>query len=865
MKFFAYSITTIFLCSLSGMILFFYGLWHFGKNLPDYNELSKYNPKIVTRVHAGNGALLDEYAIENRVFVPINVIPKKLINAFLSAEDKDFYNHFGLDIKATLRAVVTNIKNIGSEKRLIGASTITQQVAKNFLLSSEVSYERKIKEAILAVRIERALSKNQILELYLNEIYLGFKSYGVAAAALNYFDKSLDNLNLAETAFLAALPKAPNNYNPLYKIEQATLRRNWVLSQMHKNGFINKDIEIKERNKPIKIRESSGTDTGYAPYFSEEVRKTLSKNKQIGSKLYTNGYSVRTTLNPFMQVNADYALVNGLEILDKRQGWRGAIQNLDMSKMNLNEILKFLNDLQEKLPPQRIFVVVNKIQNNFIEIRLPDGDIGKVEFKNISWVRPQTIKKNKKNKLNIYLGPRFKKFEEFLKVGDVIVVKQQFNEGKKNYLLSQIPEVNGAIVVLDPNTGRVLAMSGGYNFNQSEFNRATQAKRQPGSAFKPFVYLASLENNYKPTDLIQDAALAYEQCVGCPKWKPANYTKKFYGPSPLRLGIEKSRNLMTARLAIKLIQEEKLSLIKKFALNNSINENKLFELLESGASYYKIAKYFMIDISAVKEFLRNYTKPHIIQKYAKLFGINQNLPPYLSMSLGAGETTLLELTNAYGMIVNGGKKISPTLIDRVQDRRGKTILKHDQRDCINCNIGSNSNQIPLVASIDSRKQIISSASAYQMTSMLKGAVERGTGIVIKSLKRNLAGKTGTTNLNTDAWFIGFSSDLVVGVFVGFDNPRSLGFKETGSSVAAPIFKNFMKEVLKNKPDIPFRRPPGIKFILVSSKTGVKANSKDKNSILEAFKPGQLPRLSLNNDFIEFEKSEKNIRNLSPLY
>ena len=865
MKFFAYSITTLFLLLLSGIILFFYGLWHFGKDLPDYKELSKYNPKVVTRVHAGNGALLAEYAIENRVFVPINVIPKKLINAFLSAEDKGFYNHFGLDIKATLRAVITNIKNLGSGKRLIGASTITQQVAKNFLLSSEVSYERKIKEAILAIRIERAFSKNQILELYLNEIYLGFKSYGVAAAALNYFDKSLDNLDLAETAFLAALPKAPNNYNPLYKNKQAILRRNWVLSQMNKNGYIKKDIEIKEKNKLLKTRKSTGTDTGYAPYFSEEVRKILNKNKKIGSKLYTNGYSVRTTLNPFMQLKADNALVNGLELLDKRQGWRGVIQNLDLSKLNLNQTLKILNDLQKNLPPKRIVVVVKKVQNKFIEICLPDGDMGKVHFKNISWARPQTIKKNKLNKLNIYLGARFKNFEEFLLVGDVIVVKEQFNKKEKKYLLSQIPQVNGAIVVLDPNTGRVLAMSGGYNFNKSEFNRATQAKRQPGSAFKPFVYLASLEKNYKPTDLIQDAALAYEQCAGCPKWKPANYTKKFYGPSPLRLGIEKSRNLMTARLAIKLIEEEKLSLIQNFSLKNKLNKNKLYELLESGASYYQIAKYFILDVKTVRNFLNDYHKPNIIQRYAKLFGINENLPPYLSMSLGAGETTLLELTNAYGMIVNGGKKIIPTLIDRVQDRRGKTILKHDQRECINCSSKSNSSQIPSIASMDSRKKIISSASAYQMTSMLKGAIDRGTGVVIKSLKRNLAGKTGTTNSNTDAWFVGFSSDLVVGVFVGFDKPRPLGFKETGSSVAAPIFKNFMKEVLKNKPDIPFRRPSGIKLISVNSKTGVKANSNDKNSILEAFKPGQLPSVSLNNNLVDFKKSEKNIRNLSPLY
>ena len=480
-------------------------------------------------------------------------------------------------------------------------------------------------------------------------------------------------------------------------------------------------------------------------------------------------------------------------------------------------------------------------------------------------MKPQTIKKDKDDKLKIYLGSRYKNFKDFLNVGDVIVVKKQSNKKEKNYLLSQIPEVNGAIVVIDPNTGRVLAMSGGYNFNQSEFNRATQAKRQPGSAFKPFIYLAGLEKNYKPTDLIQDAALAYEQCEGCPKWKQANYTKKFYGPSPLRLGIEKSRNLMTARLAIKLIEEEKLSLIQNFSLKNKIDENELYQLLDNGASHITIANHFGIEKNTVEILLANYTKPHIIQRFAKLFGINQNLPPYLSMSLGAGETTLLKLTNAYGMIVNGGKKITPTLIDRVQDRRGKTIVKHDKRTCENCDTGSSSNQIPKIASLDSRKKIISAGSAYQMTSMLKGAVERGTGVVIKSLKRNLAGKTGTTNANTDAWFIGFSSDLVVGVFVGFDKPRPLGFKETGSSVAAPIFKNFMKKTLKNKPDIPFRRPPGIKLILVNSKTGVKVNSNNKNSILEAFKPGQLPSLSFNKNFINLKNSKTNIKNLSPLY
>ena len=548
----------MFLFILSGIILFFYGLWYFGKDLPDYKELSKYNPNVVTRIHAGNGALLAEFATQKRVFVPINVIPKKVINAFISAEDKHFYDHFGIDLKASLRALITNLKNIGTAKRLIGASTITQQVAKNFLLSSEVSYERKIKEAILAIRIERAFSKNEILELYLNEIYLGFKSYGIAAAALNYFDKSLDNLDLSEAAFLAALPKAPNNYNPIYRNKQAILRRNWVLLQMTKNGFIEDNIREIESKKLINIRKSSGIDQGYAPYFTEEVRKILVKNKNIGSKLYTNGYSVRTTLDPSIQIKAEEALIEGLEKLDKRQGWRGPISNFYSSDLTKEELFKYLQDVQKQLPKKRNAAIVTKVSRNFIDVLLNEGNKVKIEFKNASWVRPQTIKKDDKNRLNIHLGKKYKNFEQFISNGDIVVVKKNKNQNMTYYSLSQIPNVNGAIVAIDPNTGRVLAMSGGYNFQNSEFNRATQAKRQPGSAFKPFVYLAGLERNYKPTDLILDAALAYDQCSGCKKWKPANYTKKFYGPSPMRLGIEKSRNLMTARLAIKLIEEEEI-------------------------------------------------------------------------------------------------------------------------------------------------------------------------------------------------------------------------------------------------------------------------------------------------------------------
>jgi penicillin-binding protein 1A len=751
--------------------------------------------------------------------------------------------------------LVTNINNIGSGKRLIGASTITQQVAKNFLLSSELSYERKIKEAILAIRIERAFSKNQILELYLNEIYLGFKSYGVAAAALNYFDKSLDNLDLSEVAFLAALPKAPNNYNPIYKRKQAIIRRNWVLSQMNKNGYIEEEIKELESKKPINIRKSSGIDVGYAPYFAEEVRKIMVNNKNIGSKLYTNGYSVRTTLDPSIQLNAEEALIEGLEKLDKRQGWRGPISNINLSNYTNEQLLKYLLNFQKNLPEKRFAAVVTEISNNIIKVLFKEGKQEFIEFKNATWVRPQTIKKDDKNRLNIHLGAKYKSFKQFISNGDIIVIKENKNNKNKTYFsLSQIPIVNGAIVALDPHTGRVLAMSGGYNFQMSEFNRATQAKRQPGSAFKPFVYLAALERNYKPTDLILDAALAYDQCSGCKKWKPANYTKKFYGPSPMRLGIEKSRNLMTARLAIKLIEEEEI--IKNY--------------IKKGYTNQIIAEKLNKEVREVELFVSNITNKrnnkNIIQDYAAKFGISKNLPSYLSMSLGAGETNLLSITNAYGMIVNGGKRIKPTLIDRVQDRRGITIFRHDERECKYCE-GDKSNrlQIPSEAIKDSREQIISSSSAYQMVSMLKGAVKRGTGVIVNSLGRNLAGKTGTTNANTDTWFVGFSSDLVAGIFVGFDNPRPLGYKETGSSVAAPIFRDFMKKTLENTPDLPFRRPAGIKLISVNSKTGFKANSKEKDSILEAFKPGQLPNLSYDKKLIDLKKSNKFLKTLSPLY
>ncbi len=804
MKIFTLVFTSLFFILILSMGAFFYILWHFGKDLPDYRQLSKYEPSVVSRVHAGNGALLKEYSTERRVFVPIDVIPKKIISAFLSAEDKDFYNHFGVDIQAITRALITNLKNYGKRKRLVGASTITQQVAKNFLLSSEVTFERKIKEAILAIRIERAFSKKEILELYLNEIYLGNNSYGIAAAALNYFDKSLDDLTIDEAAFLATLPKAPSKYNPKTNYERVLDRRNWVLKQMYKNGYLSLGEKNNFQTKEIIITKSSGLDDTSAPYFAEEVRRKMLKNFGFDA-LYEGGLSIRTTLNPTLQRYADHALFNGLEDLDKRQGWRGALDNVNLKTITNDKLDKILSKFQVGLPKNRIVSLVKKISDNKALFYTLTSQI-ELKFKSEPWLRKQIIYKDKNNNYQIGHGKRFKYFKEFLKEGDIILLDKKDNV----YSISQIPRVNGAIVVINPNTGRVLAMTGGYQFSKSEFNRATQAFRQPGSAFKPFVYLAALDQKVKPTDIILDAPLSYDQGVGLPKWKPANYTKKFYGPSPVRLGIEKSRNLMTARLAL------------------LVN-------------------------------MRN------IKKYGKNFGIYDDLPELLSMSLGAGETTLMRLTTAYAMIVNGGKKIAPIIIDRVQDRRGKTIFKNDLRRCENCKLDKYNDLTSIPSLVDERKQVTDPGSAYQMVSMLRGAVTRGTGRLINKLNKTLAGKTGTTNLNHDAWFIGFSSDMVVGIFVGFDNPSTLGKRETGSSVSAPIFRDFMNKALQNKPDVPFRRPTGIKLIKVNPKTGLLSKSNSKNYIIEAFKPGQLPNKTTDFDIIDKLKEKDIVNSLSPLY
>ncbi len=762
-----------------------YAFWSFGRDLPDYQQLADYEPPVMTRVHAGDGRLLAEYAVEKRVFVPIRAIPKRIINAVLAAEDKNFYSHVGVDFISVLRAVVINVRNFGKGKRPVGASTITQQVAKNFLLTNEVSIERKAKEAILAFRIERAFSKDRILELYMNEIYLGQGSYGVAAAALNYFNKPLIDLSIAEAAYLAALPKAPNNYHPTRFPEAARERRDWVIGRMVEEGHITTAEAAEAREAELITRRRDPTQFVRADDFAEETRRELAD--RFGENgLYKGGMSVHTTLNPRMQEIAERALRGGLISYDRRHGWRGPVARADLAK---GPAAALANMEPPKGAGSWLLGVVTVTAENDARLYIKGGSFGTIPLREMKWARPWLKGE--------FLGPVVHKTSDVVKPGDVVLVEpvESYTTGEGEsaktvvypagtVALRQIPEIQGALVALNPHTGRVLAMVGGFDYAMSQFNRATQAMRQPGSAFKPFVYLSALDSGFTPSTLILDAPFVIDQGPGLPKWRPANYTNRFYGPSTMRLGIEKSRNLMTVRLA------------------QTVGMDRISE-------------------------------------YSERFGITDNLPKQLSMALGAGETTLLRLTSAYAMLVNGGKKIRPTFIDRIQNRDGHTIYRHDQRPCKDCTVVAWTGQ-PVPEVPDTRAEVTDPASAYQMVSMLEGVVQRGTGRRVKTIGKPLAGKTGTTNDALDAWFLGFSPDLAVGVFTGFDEPRSLGPREQGASVASPIFRDFTAEVLKDAPPTPFRIPPGIRLVRVNATTGLPAKAGEKNIIWEAFKPGTIP-------------------------
>jgi len=749
-------------------------LWVYSNKLPDYKFLKMYKPAVSSKLYSGGGELVSDFSSEKRIFVPYDSIPKIVINSFLSAEDKNFFYHPGVDAKGIVRATINNVSNIIYSKRLEGASTITQQVAKNFLLTNEVSINRKIKEAILAFRIERALSKERILELYLNQIYLGEGSYGIASASLEYFDKPISKLNYAEASLLAALPKAPSKYNPFKNADLAKHRRNLVIKNLLENSYINEEKYSELINSEIKLRKRKKKYLEDARYYVEDVRKYLVE-KYGFNKIYKQGFTIKTPINLELQSIATQSLREGLEEYDKRKGWRGPILNKKITDKWNKNLKKY--KLEKTIGWD--LAIVKKINKFSVEIETEKKNQGIIKYDDASWTK--------------------KELDKIFKIGDVVYVK---NIKDNLYSLKQIPKANGGIVILNPYTGRVLAMSGGFSFKLSEFNRATQAFRQPGSAFKPFVYALALENKFTPSTLVLDAPVVLDQGEDLKMWKPENYGKKFYGPSTIRTGLEKSRNLMTVRIA------------------QEIGIDK-------------------------------------IANFAKSLKIYDNPEELLSISLGSAETTLLKLTSAYSSFVNGGKLVEPIFLDRIQDSEGNTIFNSEKRFCKKCKeISHLGKDVPKIE--DNFIQIFSEETAYQITSMLEGAIQRGTGRKLKDLNLDLAGKTGTTNENTDAWFVGFTSNLVIGVYVGHDEPKTLGKYETGAKTALPIFKSFIKKSVKRSEARPFKVAKNIKFLVIDQKTGRKADFGSKTTIIEAFKKSDLTKNLLINDDLNLKLDKNNI-------
>jgi len=784
-RFLGWLFTVGFLLFLAGAAAVTYVIWSASKDLPDYKQLATYEPPVMTRIHAADGSLLAEYAEERRLFVPAAQMPKRLIEAFISAEDKTFFTHSGLDWQGIAAAAYryAQVKFTG-KGQIVGASTITQQVAKNFLLTNERSLDRKLKEALLVQRIEQAFSKEQILELYLNEIFLGLNSYGVAAASLNYFGKSLDQLSLEEMAYLAALPKGPNNYHPFRQRERAIERRNWVLLQMFENGYIS-EAEMKEaQSKPLEVNPRPfGAQLFAAESFAEEVRREL-VDMYGKAKLEKGGLSVRTTLDPKLQLYARQALARGLIGFDRKRGFRGPVATRELAAEADWGLLLKDRKVPADVAPWRLAIVLDVTDGEAtigLQPRLlPDGKQGpdrqtaRIPVDLMTWARA-FVDGSK-------LGPEVKKATEVLKPGDIVYVAP--SKGPNDFHLMQMPDVDGALVAMDPHTGRVLALVGGFSYGRSQFNRAVQALRQPGSSFKPIVYAAALDNGYSPASVVMDAPVEFKMADGS-MWKPKNYQNKFFGPSTLRRGIEQSRNVMTVRLA------------------DELGMTKIIDL-------------------------------------ATRLGIYEKLPRQLAMALGAGETTLLKMVTAYAMIDNGGKKIEPTLIDRIQDRYGRTIYRHDARDCGGCSVAEWNPGLPEPELLDVREQVMSPYTAYQITSMMEGVVERGTGKKMKMVGKPVAGKTGTSNDERDAWFIGYTPDLVVGTYVGYDNPKPMGRGRTGGELAAPIVADFMQLALRDKPATPFRVPRAIELIPIDAKSGKRAIFGQDGVILEAFKPGDEP-------------------------
>jgi penicillin-binding protein 1A len=791
---------------------------HFSRDLPDHQQLLAYAPASGTRIYAGDGSFIAEYASEHRIITPINDIPPMVVHAFLAAEDRDFYNHNGVNPLAILRAALADIVRYKRGQRPLGASTITQQLVRHFLLTNEVSVSRKIKEALLAYRIENQLSKDRILEIYLNEIYFGSGAYGVSAAADTYFGKTLGQLTVAEAAYLAALPKAPNNYNPQRNAPAAKARRDWVIDGMADEGWITRADADAAKAVPLDARPRAQPIPTDAGYFVEEVRRELVD--RFGEKMvYEGGLIVRTSYVPVYQGIAQRAFRNGLVEYDRRHGWRGPLTHL-ASLQSAQSALYGMAD-PTTMPNWRV-AAVTSLDSGGAQIVLKSGVLGRIPLDELRWARRTAADQR--------LGPAVFRAQEVLSAGDIVLVEPlgttapaaKHVPGAPLYGLRQIPDVGGGFVAMDPKTGRVFAIVGGWDFQQSQFDRAVQAKRQPGSAIKPFVYVTALEANYTPSSVIEDAPIELDQGPGMPKWTPGNYEGNYVGQTTLRQALVHSRNLATARLAT------------------------------------------LIGLPA-------------IARTVEKFGIMDKMPLYYSMALGAGETTLLRLTTAYSMLDNGGHNLLPSIIDLVQDRQGRILYQKGTRACVACFVvaGPRNNpdadpgyvavgppdpsviylkdakfaDKPLFYRPTKLDPMIDPIADHQIVSMMEGVVQQGTGIKVAAVGKPLAGKTGTTSDWNDAWFVGFSPDIAAGGYVGFDQPRTLGDGETGGNVVAPIFRDFMADALKDAPALPFPEAPGAEMVLVNSITGQPTSSGDKDAILEAFRPGTGPKTGQGNDQI----------------
>ncbi|WP_209832811.1 PBP1A family penicillin-binding protein [Ruegeria sp. HKCCE3926] len=723
--------------------------WMYGRDLPSHESLAQYKPPTISRIYSGEGQLIDEFAQERRLFTPSAEIPDLVKQAFISAEDKNFYTHQGYDPRGIVAAGVEAVRTKGGTVR--GASTITQQVMKNFLLSGDRRAERKIKEIILATRLEDTLDKEQILELYLNEIFLGQNSYGVTAAAQTYFNKTLQELAPHEAAMLAAMPKAPSDYHPVREKERLLARRNYVLREMYQNGYIDQATYESEVEMPLRSVQNGDFEsfrTALPPrdYFTDEIRRQLSEDFGEG-EFFTGGFTVRASVDEEMQVEAAKALRTALQKYDRSRGkWRGTGEVIPEEKLadeaQWRQALSLLEIPRDVVLPTRWYpAVVLNVSDQQLTVGIEDGPAnGTIPRSDIKWMQGD--------------------FAANFKRGDVILVVEG-EEGQ--WSARQVPEVQGAFVAMDVNSGRVLAMQGGFSYQDTVFNRATQAQRQPGSSFKPFVYAAALDSGYSPATIVVDAPIEVNTPQGL--WRPKNSSNKFYGPTPLRTGIEQSRNLMTIRLA------------------------------------------------------QEVTMP-VVAGYAERFGVYDRMGAFLANSLGAEETTLYKMVAAYAMFANGGQRVEPTLVDRIQDRFGKTIYRHDDRQCLDCNsTWLEPDESPTL--VTDRAQVMDAITAYQLTSMMKGVVDRGTASRVVNLPVPTAGKTGTTNESKDAWFIGFTSNIVAGCYIGYDRPRPMGRGAYGGTLCGPVFQSFMEKAVEKYGGGPFKVPEGGHFIKIDRFSGAR--------------------------------------------